>query len=117
MLKRLSDGEPMVLKKWDPGSKKHVVQKKLARFILGPLPLDWFEAASSLGHGPLAAGLTIWRVYGMTKRDTMTLSSADLRHMGISKIAKSRALRALERAKLIRVKREPGRGAVITIRQ
>ena len=50
-----------------------------------------------------------------TKRDAVTLPSGFLSDFGIDKNAKARALRSLELAKLISVKRMPGKTAIVKL--
>jgi hypothetical protein len=85
------------------------------RFLKGPVPWAWIIAASALPGKALLVGLCIWRLRGATKRESVVLGNADLEPLGIDRAAKSRALAALERAGLVRLKRRAGGFPEVTI--
>jgi hypothetical protein len=87
------------------------------RYLKGPVPWAWVIAASALPGKALLVGLCIWRLRGATKRETVVLGNADLEPLRIDRAAKSRALAALERAGLVRIKRQPGGLPAITIQE
>ena len=57
----------------------------------------------------LLVGLCIWRLAGAKKSQTVFFGNSDLKPLGIDRAAKSRALRALEGAGLIKIARQHGR--------
>ena len=61
--------------------------------------------AKRLGATPLLVGLAIWHLKGLRQTDNFMVSNLMLQEWGVRPDAKSRALRALERAGLIRVER------------
>lgn len=89
--------------------------KPLVRFLKGPIPWNWIEAVSGLGAGAILVGLCLWRNAGMSKTGSLRLTNASLDGVGINRMAKSRALHALEEAGLIRVERPPGCLPVVTL--
>jgi DNA-binding transcriptional ArsR family regulator len=85
------------------------------RFLKGPIPWSWITAAAALPSRALLVGLCLWRLAGAMKTDTVSFGGSDLRQLGIDRATKSRALRALERAGLIKVARQPGRFPKVTL--
>jgi DNA-binding transcriptional ArsR family regulator len=85
------------------------------RFLKGPIPWSWIAAAAALPSRALLVGLCLWRLVGAMKNDTFSFGNSDLRALGIDRATKSRALRALERAGLIKVARQPGRFPKVTL--
>jgi hypothetical protein len=79
------------------------------RFLKGPIPWSWITAAAALPGQALLVGLCVWRLAGAMKSETVSFGNSDLKPLGIDRPTKSRALRALERAGLINVNRQPGR--------
>ena len=85
------------------------------RFLKGPIPWSWITAAAALPSRALLVGLCLWRLVGAMKSDTISFGNSDLRQLGIDRATKSRALRALERAGLIKVTHQPGRFPKVTL--
>jgi DNA-binding transcriptional ArsR family regulator len=85
------------------------------RFLKGPIPWSWITAAAALPSRALLVGLCLWRLVGAMKNDTVSFGNSDLQPLGIDRATKSRALRALERAGLIKVARQPGRFPKVTL--
>jgi hypothetical protein len=83
------------------------------RFLKGPVPWEWFLAASRLGGKAIHVGLAVWQKRGMTG-DPVVLSLSSLA-MGFDRSTASRGLAALERASLVRVDRSPGQAPRITV--
>jgi hypothetical protein len=86
-----------------------------SRFLKGPIPWSWITAAVALPSRALLVGLCLWRLVGAMKSDTVSFGNSDLRPLGIDRATKSRALRALEGAGLIKVARKPGRFPKVTV--
>jgi len=89
--------------------------KKGERFLKGPVPLSWLEAAARLPGKSLHAGMALWYVAGLTRSRTIPLSNIASVRLGLDRNAKYRALAWLEEARLIAVERNPGRAPVVTI--
>ena len=85
------------------------------RFLLGPVPWAWVQRAAQLPGKPLHVGIALYQRAGMEKSDTVKLSNGVLEDMGVDRYAKRRALKDLEKAGLVSVKRRHGRSPVVTI--
>lgn len=87
------------------------------RFLRGPIPLNWLGRACRLSGEALATALAIWYVSGLQKgeRAGLTLTTKKVELLGVSRSAKSRGLKALEAAGLIRVQRDGKKNPVVTI--
>lgn len=85
------------------------------RFIAGPIPVSWICQAGQLGVKALLVGLALWHIRGLRKMNTFIVSNLMLEAWGIQPDAKSRALRKLERAGLIRIDRQGKRSPKVTI--
>lgn len=86
-----------------------------ARFVKGPIPLEWLGRAARLPGRALHVGLVCWYRRGIVRRDCVSLSRIDLEQFGIDRFAAYRGLRALERQGLVSVERHPGRVPLVTI--
>ncbi len=85
------------------------------RFLKGPVPCAWLQRAARLPGKPLHVGIALYQRAGMEKSDTVKLSNGVLEDWGIDRYAKRRALKDLEIAGLVSVKRRHGRSPVVTI--
>ena len=85
------------------------------KFIAGPIDVSWVVQASQLGVKALLVGLALWHLKKLRQTDTFTVSNLMLQEWGVQPDAKSRALRALERAGLIRVERRGKRSPHVTL--
>ncbi len=87
------------------------------RFLRGPIPFEWLTLASNLPGRALNVGIMLWHLGFLNKNRTVKLSMKNLREFGVKRNAVYRALKSLEKAKLITVERHVGRCAVVTINQ
>jgi DNA-binding transcriptional ArsR family regulator len=71
--------------------------------------------ASRLGVKALLVGLALWHLKKLRQADTIIVSNLMLRDWGIEPDAKSRALRKLEKAGLIRIERRGKRSPLVTL--
>jgi DNA-binding transcriptional ArsR family regulator len=85
------------------------------KFISGPVDVSWVCQASRLGVKALLVGLALWHIKGLRRADTFIVSNLMLQEWGVRPDAKSRALRALERAGLIRVERRGKRSPRVAL--
>lgn len=85
------------------------------KFIAGPIDVSWVVQASHLGVKALLVGLSLWHLKKLRQADTFTVSNLMLQEWGVQPDAKSRSLRALERAGLIRVERQGKRSPRVTL--
>lgn len=85
------------------------------RFLLGPVPMLWLEAAALLKGSALAVGLQLWHRAGVKNDMEVRFSASAMQLFGVSRFSASRSLKKLERAGLVNVVSSPGRAAVVTI--
>lgn len=114
-MRRRTSGVAVHLLTYDPSRKTFSHKPRVTRFLRGPIPWDWIEAASKLPGRALEVGLCLWRSYGVTKELRIRLGSGDLHGMDIDRRAKSRALKALQTGGLVSMERAPGKLSVVTI--
>ena len=94
------------------GRRRPPVQGK---FIAGPVNVMWLLRARRLGVTALLVGLALWHIKGLRKTDTFIVSNLILQEWDIQPDAKRRALRALERAGLVRIERRGKRSPQVTL--
>ena len=85
------------------------------KFIAGPVDVLWVVQASRLGVKTLLLGMALWHIKGLRKTDTFIVSNLMLQEWGIRPDAKRRALRALERAGLVKIERRGKRSPQVTL--
>jgi hypothetical protein len=90
--------------------------RKAERFLKGPVPWPWLVRAMALPGKALAVGLILWLQCGLTGRRTVLFCLARAVAEGIPTTTARRAVRALERAGLVAIRRKPGSGLEVTIR-
>jgi DNA-binding transcriptional ArsR family regulator len=91
--------------------------KREARFIKGPLPIEWLAAATRAGH-PLALPvlLALKHKADTLRQEWVKPPASVLRLFGVDKDGRSRAIAALERAGLVEVRRRKGRPPLVRLR-
>ncbi len=92
-----------------------LIERQSARYLRGPVPLAWLQAAARLPGRALQVGLALWYLVGVTKSTTVRLSSVRLVGFGVDRSAKRRALTALAGAGLITLDQAPGRNPAVTV--
>jgi hypothetical protein len=92
-----------------------LTQQRSDRYLRGPVPLAWLEAAARLPGRALQVGLALWYLVGVTKSATVSLSSVRLAAFGVDRSAKRRALAALAGAGLVTLDQAPGRNPAVTV--
>jgi hypothetical protein len=85
------------------------------KFLRGPIPWDWLQHAARLRGSALHAGLLLWFEVGCCKSRTVAINLTRAAEFQLSPDTMSRALRELETAKLVSIKRPPGRCLRVTI--
>jgi hypothetical protein len=85
------------------------------RFLKGPVPLPWLEAAAKLPGKSFHAAIALWYAAGLTGSATVSLSNLGGHRFGFDRSSKYRALAWLEEAGLIKVERKLGRSPLVTI--
>jgi DNA-binding transcriptional ArsR family regulator len=100
---------------WDGTRRGRRASPIQGKFIAGPVDVCWVCQASHLGVKALLVGLALWHVRGLRQTNTFIVSNLMMRGWGIKPDAKSRALRALEKAGLIRIERRGKRSPLVTL--
>jgi DNA-binding transcriptional ArsR family regulator len=85
------------------------------KFIAGPIDVSWVCQASRLGVKALLVGLALWHLKGLRRDNSFLVSNLMLQEWGIQPDAKTRALRALEKAGLITIDRRGKRSPRVTL--
>ena len=85
------------------------------KFIAGPVDVVWLLQARRLGVTALLVGLALWHIKGLRRTDTFIVSNVMLQEWDIEPDAKRRALRALERAGLVKIERRSKRSPQVTL--
>jgi hypothetical protein len=85
------------------------------KFLKGPVSWAWLRRAMRLPGKSLAIGLILWRESGCTKDRTVHFCLARAAAEGIPTTTARRAIRELERAGLVTIRRRSGRGLEVTI--
>ena len=86
-----------------------------APFLAGPVDMLWLSQVRNLGVTALWVGLLLWFLRGLRRNNNFIVSNRMLRNWGVEPDAKTRALRKLEKAKLISVERRGRRSPRVTI--
>ena len=90
-------------------------RKPPKRFIKGPIPLEWIQAAARLPGRSLHVGLVLWYLAGVRRSRQGPISYTVASHFGLSRHAVYRGLAWLEEAGLITVLRKHGRRLGFTL--
>ena len=85
------------------------------RFLRGPVPWAWLEAAARQPGKGLHVGVVLWQLVGMKRSACVTLNLSRLGALGVSRYAASRGLKALRAAGLVRFEGRSGRAARVTV--
>jgi hypothetical protein len=91
------------------------VRRRKEKRYIPAVPLTWFDRACVLPGKALAVALVLWRLAKVQKTDTVVLTQAALQQHGLGRWAKYEALRALEAAGLISVRRHAKKNPEVTI--
>src|SRR3954452_18085066 len=90
--------------------------RERSTFVKGPLPLGWIGAAVRCGDTKALPVLLALKAKADAGRETWTKPpAATLQDLGIGRMARSRAIAALERAGLVEVRRRPGRPSLVRL--
>ena len=85
------------------------------KFVRGPVPLPWLLKASAVDSMALSVAWVIWFYCGLNKSQIFKLSNKDLINLGINRQTKSRVLKRLEEAELIKISRCQGKSPIIEV--
>jgi DNA-binding transcriptional ArsR family regulator len=90
--------------------------RERSRFVKGPLPIGWIASAlRSGGTKALPVLLALKHEADATRESWVKPPAAVLLDLGIDRMARSRAIAALERAGLIEVRRRRGRPPLVRL--
>jgi len=84
-------------------------------FIKGPLPHAWISQAIASGNSAISVGLVLWYLRGWKKRNEFRLTNIELQKWSVNRYQKYRGLKQLEKAGLIRVKKENRKNPVVLL--
>jgi hypothetical protein len=110
--------DPVTVDGWFTNARNGKAKPPAARrgkFVRGPIPLDWLRRAAELPGKALAVGVALWFLRGCRKRTTVKLTRRTLDRLGVGRKPGYRGLQALEKAGLVRVRRQQGKSPVVTI--
>lgn len=85
------------------------------KFLKGPIPWPWLQAAARLPGSALAVGILLWQRAGYHGKRNVCFCQKWGAEMGISIPAVRRGLKALEQARLVSTERAPGKAVKVTI--
>ena len=105
--------------------KRTLKSRQYNQYIRGPLPMKWFQRASSISRSAAVVGLIIWGIayqkklwgYDSQKRTSghLKVTNQTCMKWGICGNSKNTALRLMEKADLIRLDTKRGRSPVVQI--
>ena len=90
-------------------------QRREEKFIMGPIPLVWLIKAAQLPGKVLHVALILWYLTELENSKEVHMSSKTVNDFGVNRQVGYRALKALENAGLISVRRYKGRSPRVTI--
>ena len=105
--------------------KRTSKSRQYKEYVRGPLPLKWFQKASTISRTAAVVGLIIWGIAYQRKlwgHDSQRRTSGSMKvtnqtcmKWGICGNSKNTALRLMEEADLIRLDTKRGRSPVVQI--
>ena len=105
--------------------KRTSISRQYKQYVRGPLPLKWFQKASTISRTAAVVGIVIWRIAYQSKlwgHDSQRRTSKSLKvtnqtcmKWGVCGNSKNTALRLMEKAGLIRLELKRGRSPVVQI--
>ena len=105
--------------------KRTSKSRQYRQYIRGPLPLKWFQKASTISRTAGVVGLIIWRIayqrklwgYDSQRRISghIKVTNQTCKKWGVCGNSKNTALRLMEKAELIRLDTKRGRSPIVQI--
>ena len=99
--------------------------RQYKEYVRGPLPLKWFQRASTISRTAAVVGLIIWRIvyqkklwgYDSQRRTSghIKVTNQTCKKWGVCGNSKNAALRLMEKAGLIRLDLKRGRSPIVQI--
>ena len=96
-------------------NEKNLGRKSNCPFLKGPIPIHWLVSARKVSPTALTVGLVLWHLSGLEKNKTFKVTNRILKMWGLNRFVKYRGLKKLEKAGLIKVKRQNKTSPVVTI--
>lgn len=91
-------------------------KKEIEYFLKGPIPLDWLSKAAKLPGKTLNVAILCWFFHSLNKgKGGFKIQHKFIRYFKIHRGCLYRALKHLEDAKLIEVKRATGKISLVSI--
>ncbi len=105
--------------------KRTSKSRQYKEYIRGPLPLKWFQKASTISRTAGVVGMIIWRIvyqkklwgYDSQRRTSghIKVTNQTCKKWGVCGNSKNAALRLMEEAGLIRLDLKRGRSPIVQI--
>ncbi len=105
--------------------KRTSKSRQYKEYVRGPLPLKWFQRASTISRTAAVVGMIIWRDayqkklwgYGSQRRTSghIKVTTQNCMKWGVCGNSKNTALRLMEEVGLIRLDTKRGRSPVVQI--
>ena len=105
--------------------KRTSKSRQYKEYVRGPLPLKWFQRASTISRTAAVVGMIIWRDayqkklwgYGSQRRTSghIKVTTQNCMKWGICGNSKNTALRLMGKAGLIHLETKPGRSPMVQI--
>jgi len=108
-------GDPPIFRLLPDGTEVPDGDPAPGAFLRGPVPMRWLREADGVSHTALMLSLLLCHIAGCAGSRTVRVRFANPDFKGRSRWSWNRALRALERAKLVRVQREGRCIPVVTL--
>ena len=99
--------------------------RQYEEYVRGPLPLKWFQKASTISRTAAVVGMIIWRIayqkklwgHNSQRRTSwpMKVTTQTCMKWGVCGNSKNAALRLMEKAGLIRLDTKRGRSPIVQI--
>lgn len=100
---------------FNPATGTHEARAPTAKFIKGPIPLEWISRANALPGKAGAVGMALWFLVGVQGSRTVKLTGEVEKIASCGRKAVYQALDALAAAGLISCNRKTGARAVVTM--
>ena len=105
--------------------KRTLKSRQYRQYVRGPLPLKWFQKASTISRTAAVVGMIIWKIayqkklwgYDSQRRTSgaMKVTNQTCMKWGVCGNSKNTALRLMEEAGLIRLDTKRGRSPIVQI--
>lgn len=108
---------PVTKLTYNTGTSTYTESKDTPKFIKGPIPFKWQQAANALPGKAGLVGLALWFLFGIKKSKNIKITAEAMKFAGCTRQTFASGLRALEVAGLIAVERKSGKKPTVKIIQ